>query len=253
MDEVILKTPEEIEIIHQNGKILAEILRELLDMAKPGVTTLDIDKKADELVAKHGVKAAFKGFEGYPYGLVACVNEEVVHGMPSKDRVLKDGDVLTLDYGVYANEYYSDMARTIVVGNSTPELDAFLETGKRALLNAIDKAKIGGHLGDIGHAIQSTVEGDAYSVVRAFVGHGVGRDLHEDPQVYGVGVPGRGMLLKEGLVIAIEIMYMMGSYEVEILDDGWTAVTADGSISGMFENTVAITRKGPLILTPLPL
>lgn len=245
----IIKTPAQISIMRESGRVLAVILERLLNAAVPGVKTIQLDDLAAQLVKEAGVAASFKGFEGYKYNIVTCLNEEVVHGMPSQ-RVLIDGDVLTIDFGVIKDHYHSDMARTKIVGTANdPKVLSFLNVGERALCAGIDQCVVGNRIGDIGHAIQQTVERGGYQVVRAFVGHGVGIDLHEEPQVPGFGSPRTGPLLREGMVLAVEVMYAMGSHQVKVLSDGWTAVTIDGSLSGMFENTVAITADGPLILT----
>ena len=249
--ERYIKTPQEIEIMAQGGKIAGEILAELITFAKVGMETLELEAKTNQLIKQHGVTSSFNGFYGYPYSLVVCLNDEVVHGMPSK-RIIADGDVLTVDFGSKYKGFHADTAFTLQMGKTTPEVQRFLTNGYEALKQGISAARPGNHLGDIGHAIQTTVENGKYNVVRMFVGHGVGKELQEDPQVPGFGAPGRGLALKAGMVLAIEVMYSMGDYEVEILDDEWTAVTADGSLAGMFEHTVAITENGPRILTRRP-
>ncbi|NCS32658.1 type I methionyl aminopeptidase [bacterium] len=246
MSKIHYKSPEEIAIMRESGKIAASILEELINTADVGVTTLELDKLAAQLISKHEVTASFKGFEGYPYSIVTCLNEAVVHGMPN-EIPLVEGDILTIDFGVIHKGFHSDTARTKEIG--TQQYGEFLKVGKSALQAGIDACVMGNYIGDISHAIQSTVEDASYGVVRAFVGHGVGRSLHEDPQVPGFGKPRMGIPLKEGMVLAVEVMYTMGDWEVEILDDGWTAVTADGSLSGMYEHTVAITSGAPKILT----
>lgn len=233
--------------MREGGIIAGNILHELLASATPGVTTQFLDEKAQALVKKYGVKASFKGFEGYQHHIVTCVNDEVVHGIPSK-RVLEEGDLLTIDFGAYYKGFHTDTANTIEIGNSQRH-DTFLSAGKQALETAIQACRPGNHIGDIGYAIESVVYGAGYDVVWQFVGHGVGKSLHEDPQVPGMGEKGTGVLLREGMVLAVEVMYAEDNAEVEILDDGWTAVTVDRSNSGMFEHTVALTKNGPLVIT----
>ncbi|NTV30586.1 type I methionyl aminopeptidase [candidate division WWE3 bacterium] len=250
-DHITIKSKGEIEIMAEAGIRAGQILETLIDSAKVGMKTLELEAIAAELLKKHQVTSSFKGYQGFPYNLVICLNDEVVHGMPS-NRILASGDVLTIDFGCIYREFHADTAYTIQVGEIDDSVQSFLKTGEQAMHAGINQCVVGNHLGDIGYAMQSVVEGAGFNVVRAFVGHGVGKDLQEDPQVPGYGTPGRGYQLKEGLVLAIEIMYTMGDYEVEILDDDWTAVTADGSLSGMFEHTVAITSSGPRILTERP-
>ena len=249
MSSAIIKTPAQIAIMRESGRVLATLLEQLMGAAVPGVKTIELDELAERLVAEAGVTASFKGFEGYRHSIVSCLNEEVVHGIPSQ-RVIVDGDVLTIDFGVIKDRYHSDMARTKIVGTTKDvKVATFLKVGERALYAGIDQCIVGNRIGDISHAIQQTVEQGGYQVIRAFVGHGVGVELHEEPQVPGFGPKGSGPLLREGMVLAVEVMYAMGTHNVKVMPDGWTAVTVDGSLSGMFENTVAITSDGPLILT----
>ncbi len=245
---IILKTDKEIQKMQVGGKILAFILDELLRQAQDGITTISLDQLADELCEQNQVIPSFKGYEGYEHSLVTCINEEIVHGIPS-NRVLKDGDILTLDFGIKYQGFHTDMAKTRVVGKSNQEKDKLLQVGQMALNNAIDQAQIGNRIGAVSYAMQQAIEGASFNVVRIFVGHGVGVDLHEDPEIPCFGEIGEGVLIKEGMVLAIEVMYMVGSYQVTILSDGWTAVTKDRSLSAMFEHTVAVTKNGPVIMT----
>jgi len=225
-----------------------EVLDLLVAAAVPGVTTSELDRLAVERTRARGAAPAFLGYCGYPAGLCISVNDEVVHGIPSAARRLEEGDVVGLDYGVVVDGWYGDAARTVPVGRVAPEALRLIDVGREALARAIAAARPGGTLGDVGAAVQRYVEGEGFSVVRDFVGHGIGRRLHEPPQVPNVGTPGAGERLLPGIVLAIEPMVNAGAPEVEQLDDGWTAVTADGSLSAHFEHTVAITENGPEIL-----
>ncbi len=245
---IIIKTETEIQKMQVGGKILAFIMDELLRQAQVGITTIELNEIADELCKQNHVIPSFKGYEGYQHCLVTCINEEIVHGIPS-DRVLKDGDVLTLDFGIKYQGFHTDMAKTMVVGKSNQKKDKLLQVGQIALNNAIDQAQIGNRIGAISYAMQQAIERASFNVVRIFVGHGVGVDLHEDPEIPCFGEISEGALIKEGMVLAIEVMYMMGSYQVTILSDGWTAITKDRSLSAMFEHTVAVTKNGPVIMT----
>lgn len=248
---VILKTPEEIEKIRTSCLIVMEILQGVMELAKPGVTTYDLDRYCEEEAKKRGAKPAFKGYRGFPSSLCASVNDEVVHGVPSSKRVLKEGDILSLDFGILYNNYYGDAAITVPIGGVNKEAKRLIDITEKALYAGIEKALPGNRLFDISATIQRCVEGAGFSVVRDFVGHGIGRELHEPPQVPNFGISGRGMRLKKGMVLAIEPMVNAGRPEVKVLDDGWTAVTMDGSLSAHFEHTVAITDNGPYILTKL--
>lgn len=245
---VILKLPEEIEILRKSNLIVAEILGELKERIKPGVTTRELDACCEVLARKKGAAPAFKGYRGYPYALCASVNSEVVHGMPS-DRPLVAGDIVSLDFGVRYKGYYGDAAITVPVGEISPRAKRLLEVTEAGLNEAIKEARAGNRLGDISAAVQETVEAAGFSVVRDFVGHGIGRSLHEDPQIPNFGVRGRGIELKPGMVLAIEPMVNEGTYRVRILDDGWTVTTEDGKLSAHFEHSVAITRDGPYVLS----
>ena len=245
---VILKSPNEIERIRQSNVIVAEVLEILRKKVVPGTDTLTLDKISEELALARNAKPAFKGYRGYPYSLCTSVNQQVVHGFPSR-RSLKEGDILSMDFGIFYNGYYGDSAITVPVGKVSEVARGLMETTKKALFLGIDQAAPGKRLSDISHAIQSHVEAAGFSVVRKFVGHGIGKALHEDPQIPNYGKPGMGIRLKPGMVIAIEPMVNVGSYEVKTLDDGWTTVTKDGSLSAHFEHTVAITEDGPVVLS----
>ena len=247
---VILKQQSEIEKIRASNGIVAEILAELKEAVQEGITTLDLDRISEELVLKKGAKPAFKGYRGYPFSLCASINEQVIHGLPSQ-RVLTEGDIVGLDFGVYYHGYYGDAALTVPVGRISKEASMLLKATEESLDRAIREAKVGNRLGDISAAVQNHVEAVGFSVVRDFVGHGIGRNLHEDPQIPNYGTKGRGAALKVGMVLAIEPMVNAGTYKVRMLTDGWTAVTADGRLSAHFEHTIAITDHGPEILSRL--
>jgi methionyl aminopeptidase len=245
---IVLKRPEEIEKIRKSNIIVAEILRALKEKIKPGVTTLELNRYSEDLAIKKGAKPAFKGYRGYPFALCASVNAEVVHGMPSA-RALKSGDIVSLDFGAHYQGYYGDAAITVPVGEISKDALLLLQTTEQSLYDGILQARVGNRLGDISAAVQKRVEAAGFSVVRDFVGHGIGRDLHEEPQVPNYGVRGRGIELKSGMVLAIEPMVNAGTYKVRVLSDGWTVVTEDGQLSAHFEHTVAITDDGPVILS----
>jgi len=247
---VILKLPDEIERARASSQIVAEVLNKLRDKVKPGVTTNELDKFAEEVARKRGAKPAFKGYRGYPYSLCTSVNEEVVHGMPS-ERILIEGDIISLDFGVFYNGFFGDAAITLPVGKITDTARKLIDVTEQSLYVGIEQAKKGNRLGDISSSVQQTVESPGFSVVRDFVGHGIGRNLHEDPQIPNYGKKGRGIELKSGMILAIEPMVNQGSYKVKILEDGWTVVTEDGMLSAHFEHSVAITDNGPEILSKL--
>ena len=247
---VILKQPDEIDKAKASSRIVAEVLSVLRERIKPGVTTRELDKIAESVTEKRGAKPAFKGYRGYPYSLCASVNEEVVHGMPS-GRVLKEGDIVGLDFGVYYQGFYGDAAVTLPVGRVSEEAARLMRVTEQSLYAAIEQASSGNRLGDISAAVQETAESAGYSVVRDFVGHGIGRNMHEDPQIPNFGKKGRGIELQTGMILAIEPMVNAGRYRVKILPDGWTVITADGSLSAHFEHSVAITDNGPEILSRL--
>jgi methionyl aminopeptidase len=247
---VVLKSSQEIEKMRRAGQVVREVLELLRAHVKPGVTTMDLEKIAAARLAELGVKGAFKGYGGYPCVLCASVNSEVVHGIPSAKRVLKEGDIVSLDFGAIVDGYVGDAAITVPVGEKIdPETTRLMDVTERSLHAAIAKVRPGATLGDVGAAVQGVVEAEGFSVVRDFVGHGIGVHMHEDPQVPNFGEAGRGMKLRAGMVIAIEPMVNAGKPEVVVLDDGWTAVTADGSMSAHFEHSVAVTATGARILT----
>lgn len=233
------------------GRVVAETLAALRQLVRPGTTTLEIDRFAEEFIRKAGAKPAFKGYRGYPYTICASVNSEVVHSLPSADRRLKEGDIVGIDLGVVKDGFYGDAAVTLPLGEVDEKTLRLLRVTEDSLDRAIAKARTGNHLSDISHAVQSYVEAQGYSVVVDFVGHGIGRNLHEDPQVPNFGEEGKGPKLRPGMVLAIEPMVNAGGSEVEILEDQWTVVTRDGSLSAHFEHTVAISDNGPKVLTRL--
>jgi len=245
---IVCKSAAEIERMRSANVLVADVLAELAAMVAPGVTTTDLDAAAERLVRAGGAEPAFKGYRGYPCTLCASVNEQVVHGIPSA-RALESGDVVSLDMGVKLNGFYGDSAVTVAVGTVSDAAASLLRVTREALDKGIAQVQLGGRISDIGHAIQKHVEAHGFSVVREFVGHGIGAALHEEPQIANYGEPGRGPRLAEGMVLAIEPMVNMGRPAVKVLGDGWTAVTKDGSLSAHFEHTVAVTKAGPLVLT----
>jgi methionyl aminopeptidase len=245
---VILKLPDEIEKLRTSNGIVAEILTELKERVKPGVTTRELDRLSESLSRKSRVVPAFKGYRGYPFALCTSVNGEVVHGMPS-DLPLVSGDILSLDFGVIYKGYYGDAAITVPVGTVSDTAQRLIKVTEEGLYDGIEQALTGNRLGDISSAVQRRVEAAGFSVVRDFVGHGIGRSMHEDPQIPNYGERGRGIQLRPGMVLAIEPMVNEGSYRVKILPDGWTVVTEDGGLSAHFEHSVAITDNGPEILS----
>jgi methionyl aminopeptidase len=249
---IVCKSAAELQQMRVANALVAEILGELAAYAAPGVTTADLDRLAEKRVREAGAVPAFKGYRGYPSTLCASVNDEVVHGIPSDQRRLEAGDIISLDMGVLVNGFYGDSAVTVGVGPISDEAAMLLRVTEEALNRGIEAARISGRLSDIGHAIQGWVEQHGFSVVREFVGHGIGTKLHEEPQIPNYGQPGRGPRLAEGMVLAIEPMVNVGRAGVKVLSDGWTAVTRDGSLSAHFEHTVAVTTDGPLILTTRP-
>jgi methionyl aminopeptidase len=246
---VVLKSSQEIEKMRRAGSIVREVLELVRSKVKPGVTTLDLEKAAEARLKELGVKAAFKGYHGYPCVLCTSVNSEVVHGIPSPKRVLKQGDIVSVDFGVVVDGYYGDSAITVPVGEIGEDAARLLRVTEASLHAGIAAIQPGATLGDVGAAVQGVVEREGFSVVRDFVGHGIGSQMHEDPQVPNYGHKGQGMKLKPGMVIAIEPMVNAGKPDVLVLEDGWTAVAKDGSMSAHFEHTVAITANGARILT----
>ena len=243
------KSPSEIAVMRRAGRILAEVMDWLPTFVKPGVSTLAIDTEVEAHIRRRGARPAFKGYLGYPATVCASINAEVVHGIPAADRWLAEGDIVSIDMGCIVEGYYSDCAVTLPVGEIPGAVRTLLDVTRESLDLAIDACRVGRRLSDVSHAVQAHVEGHGLGVVRAFVGHGIGRALHEAPEVPNFGAPGQGLRLRPGLVLAIEPMVTMGSPEVEVREDGWTAVTTDGSLSAHFEHTVAITEQGPIVLT----
>lgn len=245
-----IKTPEEIEIMAEGGKKLARVKNTLKEAVKPGVSSLDIENLAVKLINKEGAEGSFNKVPGYSWMTCISVNEQVVHGIPRKDVIFKTGDVVSIDVGLYFKGFHTDTSVTVGI-DVDPDVKKFLNIGQEALNKAIKTAKVGNHLFAISNAIESTVEGAGYSTIKALVGHGVGRELHEDPQI-PCFVPGRiedSPKIELGMVLAIEVMYVQGSDKVEVLPDGWTISTRDGKIAALFEETVAVTPKGPKVLT----
>ena len=245
---IVYRSQAEIARMRAANALVAAILAELEAAVAPGVSTKDLDALAERLTRDAGAVPAFKGYRGYPSTLCASVNEQVVHGIPSA-AALRDGDIVSLDIGVKLQGYFGDSAVTVPVGRIDERAVRLLDVTREALEKAIAEARVGRRLSDIGHAVQAHVEAHGFSVVREFVGHGIGEELHEDPQVPNYGQPGRGPKLAEGMVLAIEPMVAMGRPDVRVLADGWTAVTRDGSLAAHFEHTVAVTGDGPLVLT----
>ena len=243
-----IKTEEELKVLSEGGKILAAIVKQLQGILKAGLTTKQIDSYAENIIRDYGVLPAFKGYRGFPGYVCISVNQEVVHGIPS-DRVIKEGDIVSLDVGIIHKDYYVDTATTAGIGRIGPELQKLLEITLNSLYKGIEQARVNNYLSDISHAVQKYVEANRFSVVRDFVGHGIGRNLHEDPEIPNFGPPHQGPILKKGMVLAIEPMVNLGSWQTKILSDGWTVVTQDGKASAHFEHTVAITENGPKILT----
>lgn len=254
---IFLKSRQEIEIMRTANRIVSEILLELRGQVKPGISTGEIDKISSELIRKKGAKSAFKGYQirsgvtPFPATICISLNNEIVHGIPSSQRIIREGDVVSLDFGVIYKDFYGDAAVTFYLGEAAGQIQQLIQATADALEAGIAQARVGNRLGDISAAVQERVERDGFSVVRDFVGHGVGRRLHEDPPVPNYGVRDRGVRLREGMVIAIEPMVNIGSPDVLMKSDGWTAVTKDGSISAHFEHSVAITEKGPEVLSRL--
>lgn len=247
---IVCKSQAEIDKMRRSGHIVRQVLQELRAMVKPEVTTMDLEKTAERRIREFGAKPAFKGYYDYPCVLCTSVNEEIVHGIPSAKRVLKDGDIVSIDCGVVLDGYYGDAAITVAVGDSvSPERKKLMEVTEQSLYRGIEQAKIGNSISDIGAAVQTYVEANGFSVVREFVGHGIGTRLHEEPQVPNFRSRGADTRLREGMVLAIEPMVNSGRPEAKVLEDKWTAVTADGSSSAHFEHCVAVTKDGPLILT----
>src|SRR5512133_1030787 len=247
---IVCKTSADLEKMKRSGRIVRQVLDSVKNLVKPGVTTMDLEKAAEKQIKELGAKPAFKGYYDYPCVLCTSVNHEIVHGIPSAKRVLKDGDIVSIDCGVVLDGYFGDAAITVPVGGTLdPQLKKLLDVTEKSLYRGIEAARIGNTVGDVGAAVQELVEANGFSVVREFVGHGIGTRLHEDPQVPNYGVRGHGARLREGMVLAIEPMVNAGLPGTRLLDDKWTAVTEDGSPSAHFEHCVAVTSDGPMILT----
>jgi methionyl aminopeptidase len=247
---IIIKSPREIDFLRRSNSIVAEVFLELKPMVEPGVMTQDLDQAAEKVIRSRRAVPAFKGYRGFPASICASINEEVVHGIPGQ-RKLKEGDIISLDVGVISNGYYGDAAITLPVGKIDQESGRLLDVTRKALDIGIQQARTGNRLFDISHAIQEWVEGNGFSVVRDFVGHGIGKSLHEEPQIPNFGSPHQGPRLEKGMVFALEPMVNAGIYDVRVLSDGWTVVTADGKRSAHFEHTIAITDEGAEILSVL--
>jgi methionyl aminopeptidase len=245
---IIYKSQDEIELMREAGAILAETLNHLQSLARPGVTLLDLDREADKVIRARDCIPGFVGYDGYKNAICTSVNDQVVHGIPT-NRKLREGDLLSLDAGLIYRGFWADAGLSVGVGKVSPEAQRLMDVTRESLAIGIDQARDGNRIGDISAAVQRHVEAAGFSVVRQFVGHGIGRDMHEDPQVPNFGLAGRGPMLKPGMVLAIEPMVNAGSPEVALLGDGWTVVTVDHSLSAYFEHSVAITAEGPEILT----
>jgi len=247
---IVCKSGSEIEKMRRSGRIVRQVLDHVRDLVAPGATTMDLERAAERKIKELGAKPAFKGYYDYPCVLCTSVNEEIVHGIPSEKRVLNAGDIVSIDCGVVLDGYYGDAAITVPVGELIkPELKKLMEVTEASLYRGIEQARVGNFVGDVGAAVQEHVEAAGFSVVREFVGHGIGTKLHEEPQIPNFGTRGHGAKLREGMVLAIEPMVNFGKPETRVLGDKWTAVTADGSCSAHFEHCVAVTKDGPVILT----
>src|SRR5579862_3413006 len=247
---IVCKSSSEIEKMRRSGRIVRQVLEATREAVAPGRSTMDLERVAERRIKDLGAKPAFKGYFDYPCVLCTSINSEIVHGIPSEKRLLKTGDIISIDCGVVLDGYYGDAAITVAVGDDiTPELEKLLNVTRESLQHGIEAARVGNTVGDVGAAVQRHVEANGFSVVREFVGHGIGTKLHEEPQVPNYGKPGHGPKLRDGMVLAIEPMVNMGRPGTRLLDDKWTAVTEDGSYSAHFEHCIAVTRNGPVILT----
>lgn len=244
-----LKNEAEIKKIEKSCRIVADVLRKLKEMVRPGLSTIELDNEAVKMAKKYGARPAFLNYRGYPKSVCVSINEEVVHGIPSKDRKIKDGDLVSLDFGVEYGGFFGDAALTVIAGNAAEKAQKLAAVTEKALAEGIKKAIPGNRLHDISAAVQKTAEENGFSVVRDFVGHGIGRKMHEDPMVPNYGQAGTGIILEAGMVLAIEPMVNEKSWEIVVLDDEWTVVTKDRGLSAHFEHTIAITSGGPLILS----
>jgi methionyl aminopeptidase len=246
---IIIKTAEELALMREAGRIVALTLAALRSAVRPGVSTAELDALAEEMARQNGAVPSFKGYRGYPASLCASINEEVVHGIPNPRRMLREGDIVSLDFGAIYKGLQGDAAITVPVGQVSEVARRLLAVTEQALEVGIAETRPGNRLSDIGHAIQTYVEGHGFSVVRLYVGHGIGRAMHEEPNVPNFGLAGRGPVLKPGMVLALEPMVNVGDFGTVVLDDSWTVVTRDGSLSAHFEHTVAVTTNGPAVLT----
>jgi len=249
---IVIKSQRELELMQQGGRIVATVLGAIRDKLRPGQTTAEIDQIAEQTVSSLGARASFKGLYGFPASICISVNDEIVHGIPSADRVLEEGDIVSLDFGAFYEGFHADSAVTLPVGKVSEEARRLLLCTEKGLARGIAQARAGRRLGDISWAIQAYGEAKGYGIVRQYVGHGVGRNLHEEPQVPNFGPPGRGVALRPGMTLAIEPMYNVGTEKTQVLADKWTVVTEDRKLSAHFEHTVAITEGEPLVLTKLP-
>lgn len=246
---IVYKSGEEIEKMRRAGRIVATTIEAVLEKVRPGVATKELDAVAEQAIQKEGATPSFLGYRGYPASICASLNNQIVHGIPA-ERIIEEGDLLSLDFGAIWEGFHGDSAVSVIVGKApSSEAEKLVRVTEEALNAGISQIKAGGHLSDIGHAVQQVAEGAGFSVVREYVGHGIGRHLHEDPQVPNYGAPGRGPVMREGLVIAVEPMVNVGGWETVLMPDKWTVVTADGALSAHFEHTIAITENGPEILT----
>jgi methionyl aminopeptidase len=245
---IICKSSAELDLMRQGGRIVAQVLGELEPLVRPGIRTRDLDLYAEKRTRELGAVPAFKGYRGYPASACVSVNEEVIHGIPS-GRLLQEGDIVSLDFGVLFEGFFADSALTVPVGRTSDEARRLIEAARRSFFKGLEQVREGKRLSDVSAAIQRSVEDDGFSVIRQFVGHGIGRALHEEPQIPNFGAPGRGPKLRPGMTLAIEPMIAAGGWEVEVLEDGWTAVTKDRRLSAHYEHTVALTENGPEILS----
>jgi methionyl aminopeptidase len=248
---IIYKSAAELETMRQGGRLVSQILAELEPLVRPGIRTRDLDLYAEKRTRELGAVPAFKGYRGYPASVCISVNEEIIHGIPS-GRLLQEGDIVSLDFGVLFEDFYSDSAITVPVGRVSEAALKIIGAARTAFFKGFEQVKEGRRLSDVSAAVQRSVEGEGFSVIRQFVGHGIGRALHEEPQIPNFGAPGRGPKLKPGMTLAIEPMIAQGGFEVEVMEDGWTAVTRDRSLSAHYEHTIALTEEGPEILSARP-
>ena len=246
---IVLKSGREIAIMRRGGQVLADVVEMLRGFVRPGMSTLEVDEEVEAFIRERDAVPAFKGYRGFPATVCISINEEVVHGIPSAHRRMKEGDIVGFDLGCIMDGYYADCAVTLPLGEIPPRVQELLDVTRESLEKAIAECRPGRRLSDVSHAVQKHVEPHGFGIVRTFVGHGIGRALHEEPQVPNFGDPGRGPQLKTGMVLAIEPMVTLGGHDVRILEDGWTAVTQDGSLAAHFEHTIAITESGPEVLT----